>query len=96
MTVRLRPEAEADVSDAARWYEAQRSGLGSEFLDEVLRTLSSITEHPDPYPRISGDVRRAVIRRFPFGVFYVMDESEVVVLAVMHGRRAPAHWKSRA
>ena len=96
MTVRLRPEAEADVSDAARWYEAQRSGLGSEFLDEVLRTLASISEHPDLYPRISGDVRRAVIRRFPFGVFYVMDESEVVVLAVMHGRRAPAHWKSRA
>ena len=48
MTIRLRPEAEADVSDAARWYEAQRSGLGSEFLDEVLRTLSSISEHPDP------------------------------------------------
>lgn len=96
MTVRLRPEAEADVSDAARWYEAQRSRLGSEFLDEVLRTLSSISEHPDLYPRVSGDVRRAVIRRFPFGVFYVMDESEVVVLAVMHGRRAPARWKSRA
>ena len=76
MTVHLRPEAEADVSDAARWYEAQRSGLGSEFLDEVLRTLSSISEYPDPYPRVSGDVRRAVMRRFPFGVFYVMDESE--------------------
>lgn len=96
MTVHLRPEAEADVSDAARWYEAQRSGLGSEFLDEVLRTLSSISEHPDLYPRVSGDVRRAVIRRFPFGVFYVMDESEVVVLAVMHGRRAPSRWKIRA
>ena len=96
MTVRLRPEAEADVSDAARWYEAQRSGLGSEFLDEVLRTLSSISEYPDLYPRVSGDVRRAVIRRFPFGVFYVMDESEVVVLAVMHGRRAPSRWKNRA
>ena len=96
MTVRLRPEAEADVSDAARWYESQRSGLGSVFLDEVLRTLSSISEYPDLYPRISGDVRRALIRRFPFGVFYVVDESEVVVLAVMHGRRAPARWKNRA
>lgn len=96
MTVRLQPEAEADVSDAAWWYESQRSGLGSEFLDEVLRTLSSISEYPDLYPRISGDVRRALIRRFPFGVFYVVDESEVVVLAVMHGRRAPARWKNRA
>lgn len=96
MIVRLRPEAESDISDAARWYEDQRSGLGSEFLDEVLRALSSISSHPLLYPRVSGDVRRAVTRRFPFGIFYLMDESDVVVLAVMHGSRAPTRWKHRA
>lgn len=95
MTVRLRPEAESDVADAARWYEAQSPGLGSEFLDELLRTSVSISERPELYPRASGEVRRAAVRRFPFGVFYVVNESEVVVLAVMHGRRAPFRWKSR-
>ena len=96
MTVHLRPEAEADVADAARWYEEQRPGLGAEFLDEVLRTFSSISEHPDLCPRVYGEIRRALTRRFPFGVFYLCDESEQVVLAVMHGSRDPSRWKGRA
>lgn len=95
MTVRLRQEAEADLSDAARWYEERQPGLGSEFLDEVRRSLSSIADHPGLYPRVSGDIRRALIRRFPFGVFYLVDEPDIVVLAVMHGSRAPSRWKIR-
>lgn len=95
MTIRLRPEAEADVSEAAHWYELQRSDLGSEFLDEVLRTLSSISERPELYPVVHGSVRRAMINRFPFGIFYLSDNSEQIVLAVMHGSRDPSRWKDR-
>ena len=50
MTVHLRPEAESDLDEAARWYEEQRSGLGSEFLDEVLRVLSAISAQPEGFP----------------------------------------------
>ena len=95
MTVRLRQEAEADLAEAARWYEEQQPGLGSEFLDEVRRSLSSISDHPGLYPRVSGDIRRALIRRFPFGIFYLVDEPDIVILAVMHGSRAPSRWKNR-
>ncbi len=95
MTIRLRPEAEADVSDAAHWYEQQRLGLGSEFLDEVLQTLSSISERPELYPVVHGNIRRAVTNRFPFGIFYFTDNSELFVLAVMHGSRDPSRWKGR-
>ena len=95
MRVTLRPEAEADIEDAARWYEERRKGLGDEFLDEILRTLGALGENPDLYVRVHGQVRRAVIHRFPFGVFYIVEDNNAVVVAVMHASRDPVEWKSR-
>ena len=95
MTVHLRPEGRADIAEAARWYEEQRVGLGSEFLDEVLRTPSMVEETPELYPLMHGEIRRALTRRFPFGIFYVTEGSDQVVLAVMHGSRDPARWQRR-
>ncbi len=95
MRVSLRPEAEVDIEDAARWYEGRGRGLGGEFLDEVLRTLGGIGENPDLYVRVHGEVRRAVTHRFPFGVFYIVEDNDAVVVAVMHASRDPVEWKSR-
>ena len=69
MKVTPRPEAEADLGDAAGWYEARREGLGSRFLDEVRQVIDLIAENPDRYPRVHGEIRRALIRRFPFALF---------------------------
>ena len=93
--VRLRPEAEQDLADAAAWYEEQRQGLGHEFLDEVLTMLSSIAETPLMYPNVHRNTRRAVIHRFPFGVYFREESATIVVVAVMHGSRNPRRWKSR-
>jgi plasmid stabilization system protein ParE len=95
LKVYLRPEAEADIEDAATWYDRQRKGLGQEFLDDVLVALDTISENPNIYPVVHRQSRRAVVRRFPFGIFYRVDEDSVVVLAVMHGSRHPRHWKKR-
>ncbi len=95
LEVRLRPEAEQDLSDAAAWYEEQRQGLGHEFLDEVQTMLLSIAETPLMYPDIYRNTRRAVIHRFPFSVFFRLDNSTIVVVAIMHGSRNPHRWKSR-
>jgi plasmid stabilization system protein ParE len=93
--VRLRPEAEQDLADAATWYEEQRQGLGYEFLDEVLTLLPNIAETPLMYPNIHRNTKRAVIRRFPFGVYFREENATIVVIAIMHGSRNPRHWKSR-
>ena len=95
MTVRLRPEAESDLDETARWYEAQRSGLGSEFLDEVLRALSAISDQPEGFPVVHREIRRAITRRFPFGVYFLVGRTDLIVLAIMHGSRDPSSWKSR-
>ena len=95
LELRLRPEAELDLSDAARWYEEQRPGLGHQFLDEVLAIFSKLAETPLLYPVIHRNTRRALIHRFPFGVYYRAETTAIVVVAVMHGSRHPRRWKTR-
>lgn len=93
--VHVRPEAEKDLSDAAAWYEAQRPGLGHQFLEEVRAIFLKISETPLIYPNIHRNIRRALIHRFPFGVYYQVKDSEVIIFAVMHGSRNPQNWKNR-
>ena len=95
LELRLRPEAELELADAALWYEGQGLGLGHQFLDEALAAFSTITETPLMYPIVHRNTRRALIHRFPFGVYYRVETSTIVVVAVMHGSRDPRSWKSR-
>lgn len=95
LEVRLRPEAEQDLVDAAVWYEERRQGLGREFLDEVLTMLSSIAKIPLMYPNVHRNTRRAVIHRFPFSVYFRMEDTAIVIVAVLHGSRNPRRWRNR-
>lgn len=91
----FRPEAEADIEEAAGWYEKQRKGLGHAFLDEVLSVCEAISENPNRYPVIHRHTRRAVIHQFPFAIYYQVVEESIVVVAVMHGSRHPKRWQQR-
>jgi plasmid stabilization system protein ParE len=93
--VRLRPEAEQDVAEAALWYEANEPGLGAQFVDQVQVTLDAIADQPAAYTVVHNSVRRALVRRFPFGVFYTADNDGVVVIAILHGSRSPRSWMQR-
>ena len=93
--VRLREEADRDLTAAALWYELHRPGLGNDFLDEVSQALSSIAERPDSYPVVWRATRRALMNRFPFGIYFRVEPAEVVSVAVMHGSRHPRNWQKR-
>ena len=93
--VHFRQDAETDVADAAAWYENQSAGLGAEFLDEILATCNSIAENPQMYPVLHRDTRRAVIHKFPFGLYYRVESGLVTIVAVMHGSRDPNKWQKR-
>ena len=86
MALRLRPEAREDLDAAARWYEAQAKGLGRQFLAEVRLIFQRIRANPEAYPPTYRGTRRALIRRFPYGVIYVPlpQQNCIVVLAVLH------------
>jgi len=91
----IRPEAEADIKDAYDWYEAQRKGLGEGFLLCIEEALSRASRNPEIYSIIYKEVRRVLIHRFPFGVFFLEEEDSISVLAVLHARRNPKAWKGR-
>ena len=95
LKVYLRPEAETDIEEAAIWYEEQRQGLGQEFLDDVLSLCETISENPAIYPVVHRRTRRALIRRFPFGVYFRIEDKQVIVVAVIHGSRHPRRWRQR-
>lgn len=91
----LRPQAEAELLDARDWYADQRPGLGGAFATEVDRALARIVQAPLAHPRVQGETRRALVRRFPYAIYFHAMPDEIVVLAVIHGRRHPRRWQSR-
>jgi plasmid stabilization system protein ParE len=91
----ITPEAEADIAEAKAWYEGQRPGLGDEFLLCVEEALDRIRMIPRGGREVAPGVRRVVVRRFPYGIFYRVDPDQMAVLAVYHGRRDPRGWQAR-
>jgi len=92
----VRDAAEADIAEAARWYEGRSPGLGSEFLRAVDVALAEIARMPERYPTVRGRARRAHLRRFLYGVNFVATPDLVSVIACLHARRDPRRWQERS
>ena len=89
------PPAQEEMTAAARYYQAQSVGLGTEFLAEVEWTIAAIASHPKAAQKVGQDIRRRLLKRFPFGILYVATVDEIMILAVMHIRRRPGYWQDR-
>lgn len=90
--VTFRPQALAEIRSARQWYDAQRAGLGHEFEDEIAQVVELLARSPLLFPVAHQATRRALVRRFPYGLFFHVLETEVVVLACYHLRRRPRRW----
>jgi plasmid stabilization system protein ParE len=91
----LAPETELDLAEAYAWYEKRRVGLGEEFLSSVDACLEGIRRQPEMYALVHETYRRALIRRFPFAVFYEYAQPAVTVYGVFHTSRDPEQWRQR-
>jgi plasmid stabilization system protein ParE len=89
------PEANEDLLDARAWYDNIRRELGERYALAVEATVGAIAEHPLQFPVVYQSRRRAGVRRFPYGIFFEVQEHRIVVIACFHGRREPRHWQSR-
>lgn len=83
------------MADAFGWYEDRVHGLGSDFLLCVDAVFHAIVRDPQQFPQVHRIVRCAIMRRFPYEVFFVDDAERVVVLSVFHARRNPKRWQER-
>ena len=90
----LRP-AELELLDAAQYYEHQATGLGSEFLDEIDAAILDIRKSPERWPILRDNIRRRLVRRFPYALLYRVDPDEIIIQATMHLRRRPDYWTGR-
>jgi plasmid stabilization system protein ParE len=87
--------AEEEMIEAALYYEAASTGLGTNFLDDVQRVVDNLRQYPEAGAAIADQLRRMLLHRFPFGIIYAVVNNELVIVAVAHHGRRPGYWQSR-
>jgi len=95
MTFSFHPEAESEFQEAIDYYEDSERGLGYDFSIEVHAAIQNIVNYPTAWLVIEEDIRRCLVKRFPYGVIYSIEQHEIFILAIMHLRRHPDYWKNR-
>lgn len=95
MTFSFHPEAEEEFNKAIDYYEDIEPGLGYDFALEVYSTVRRSVEFPKAWAVLEGEIRRSLVRRFPYGVLYSEEQEEIFVVAVMNLHREPDYWKHR-
>jgi len=89
-------QAEVDIDEAASRYERERAGLGVRFIQDVNAVLLERVEaNPYQFPVVHEQTRRGLLGRFPYGVFFTVDDGQVLVVAVVHLHRHRDTWKRR-
>jgi len=98
-SIRLTGEAQVELAEAVRWYEARVPGLGKELLAAVAKTLSLLARRPElgsDVPAVRRtDVRRLLVPRFPYQIVYHRRSGDLVIVAVAHLKRRPGYWKDQ-
>jgi plasmid stabilization system protein ParE len=95
MNVEFLKDAEEELDEAFAWYESQKIGLGFQFIDEFNSAMKRILSFPLSYPFLEKDVRRCLIKRFPYGIVYGIHNDTIVIVAVAHLHRQPSYWIER-
>jgi len=89
------PHVQDDVDEAYAWYEQQRAGLGEDYLGSVRETLNLIATNAKGYGVVHRRIRAATVRRFPYVIYYRIERSRILVIAIHHGHRDPSSWRRR-
>jgi toxin ParE1/3/4 len=92
----VRPEAAREVQEAFDWYEQRSEGLGLEFLRTADACMAGVQRNPLAFPKVHKEVRRVLMRKFPYALFYLIEGESIVVVACFHAKRDPVDWLRRS
>lgn len=92
---RLLSEAKDELEAAVTFYESEHSGLGQDFAIEVRRLIRMIVESRYAGLEVRPEIRRRILRRFPYSILYTMENEDILVLAIAHQSRRPRYWHGR-
>lgn len=96
MNLTYDPRVEDDLADAAAFYDERSPGLGEDFLTDVRAAVDDILRAPDRWACVDASpVRRYLLTRFPYAIYYRAESERLLVLAVTHTRRHPHTWRAR-
>jgi toxin ParE1/3/4 len=87
--------ARAELIEAQDWYEGEASGLGGRFPQAIDAQAKRMSENPRQFPVVFKNVRRALLRRFPYSLFFVVEDDALMVVACFHASRDPSRWRKR-
>lgn len=91
----ISPIAEQELEEAKEWYDSQKQNLGNEFVLEIDKAITRISENPFQFLEIKKYVRRAIVSRFPYSLFFYINDMNINIFAVFHLSRNPTIWKKR-
>ena len=95
MKVTFHEEADAEMNEAAQYYEERAMGLGMSFLDAVEESVDKVLANPEAYQLVGDEVRHKLLRRFPYSILYVLEKDCIRIMAVAHQKRRPGYWRYR-
>lgn len=95
MILDIHEDASLEVNEAMAYYDAESWGLGAVFLDEIEAGYDHIVATPLAAEEVDVNIRRLVLAKFPYSLFYEVDGDTALILAVAHQRRRPYYWSSR-
>ena len=93
--IRIAAEVWGDAFLGYEWYESRSQGLGADFMQTVHEVLDRIKRNPLQFPVVEGGIRRARARRFPYGIFFSLEDGDAIVLGIEDLRKGTMQWKSR-
>ncbi len=88
--------ARAELIEAQDWYEGKAAGLGRRFRQAIDALVERISDNPRQFPTVFRNVRRGLLRHFPYSLFFVVEDDALIVIACFHASRDPSHWQKRA
>lgn len=91
----MSPDAREDLKLAIRYYERQRRYLGRRFVAGVVEAIDVIVDRPNSFPLLHDDVRRAIVSKFPYGVFFRLPPDTIRIIGIIHLHRDPRVWRGR-
>lgn len=91
----VRRAAEIEIIDAFIWYEEQQEDLGFEFLQLLDETFRFVKRNPGSYQIIYQNIRRALLRKFPYALFYIIENHQIIILGCFHQKRRPDGWMAK-
>ena len=95
LSVIFTPAARGELIEAQDWYESEAAGLGRRFRQTMGDLIERMSDDPRQFPTVFKNVRRALLRRFTYSLFFVVEDEALIVIACFHASRDPSHWQKR-